>query len=83
MIDRMKENVIEWIEGSRTATCTFSQKRFVNRIRKMSKTPGNSVEILHENEDGSIIARIPLKAIHIYIMASKTSEFAGVQNEDV
>lgn len=82
MIDRMKENVIEWIEGSRTATCTFSQKRFVNRIRKMSKTPEYSVEILHENEDGSIIARIPLKAVHVFISAHKTPNREGVTEDD-
>lgn len=45
-MDRNKENVIEWIEGSKTATCTFSQKKFINRITKMAEKGGSPVEIL-------------------------------------
>ena len=81
-MDRCKENVIEWIEGDKTAFCTFSQKRFVNRIKRMSATHGKAVTILAENEDGSIMARIPLSAIHITIYSPKTGSFAGVDNEE-
>lgn len=35
MRDRVKENVIEWIENDKFALCTFSQKKFVNRVYKL------------------------------------------------
>lgn len=79
MSDRVKENVIEWLEGDRFATVTLSQKRFVNRVRQMSKTPENSVVIMHENDDGSILARIPLFAVHLFISGHKTGHREGVK----
>lgn len=36
MIGDMKENAIEWITGDDTVTATFTQKKFINRIRRMS-----------------------------------------------
>lgn len=80
-MDRSKENVIEWIEGDKTATCSFSQKRFINRIRKMSRTPESSVKILAENPDGSILAKIPLSAVHLYVLTAKNPAPFGGNNE--
>lgn len=68
-MNRVKENVIEWIENDKTATCTFSQKKFVNRIEKMAAKGGSPVEILAKNPDGSILAKIPVSAIHLYVSA--------------
>jgi hypothetical protein len=78
MAGRCIENVIEWISGEETALCTFSQKRYANRIRRLSEKYAELVEIIAENEDGSILARIPLSAIHITIYTPKTGGFAGV-----
>lgn len=66
-MNRVKENVIEWLEGSETATCTFSQKRFVNRMLKLSEKDGSPVKILAKNPDGSIMAKIPLSMVHLYV----------------
>lgn len=75
------ENCIEWITGDKTVTCTFSQKKFINRIRRMSETHGDCVKILAENPDGSIMAKIPLRAVHLTIYESNTTGFAKVQKE--
>lgn len=53
----IKENAIEWYTGSKTATVTFTQKKFINRIRRLQNA-GEHVEIVAENADGSITAHI-------------------------
>lgn len=75
MIGDMKENVIEWLTGDDTVTATFTQKKFINRLRRMSRTHGELVEITHENPDGSIVCKFPLRAIHITIYGQKTVGF--------
>jgi len=81
-MDRVKENVIEWIENEDTALCTFSQKKFVNRIRRMVENRTPCVKILVENPDGSILARIPLSAVHITVYAPRKGQFYGVRKNE-
>ena len=81
MIGDMKENAIEWITGDDTVTATFTQKKFINRIRRMSQTHAKLVEITHENPDGSIVCKFPLRAVHITIYNAKTGGFEGVEEE--
>lgn len=81
-MDRCRENVIEWIEGDKIAKCTFSQKKFINRIRRMSATHGSCVKILAENMDGSILASVPLSAVHITIYTPKKGELKGGRDEE-
>ena len=82
MTGDLKENVIEWYTGDDTVTATFTQKKFINRIRRISKTHGELVVITHENADGSIVCKFPLRAVHITIYGSKTGGFDGVDDED-
>ena len=81
MIGDLKENVIEWYTGDDTVTATFTQKKFINRIRRMSQTHGKLVKITHENPDGSIVCKFPLRAVHITIYNAKTGGFEGVDEE--
>jgi adenylate kinase family enzyme len=60
----MNENVIEWLTGNDTVLVTFSQKKYVNKIKKLAETR-EDVVIETENKDGSILARLPLKYIKI------------------
>ena len=60
------ENVIEFIRNSDTATLTFSQGRFITKIKKLAKENPDEVQIVYENKDGSIVAKIPVSYIHIY-----------------
>jgi len=60
----MRENVIEWYTGSDTVTVTLTQQRFINKIRKLAETNAN-VTIDAENEDGSVLAHLPLNFLRI------------------
>lgn len=61
------ENVIEWIRGSKTVTISFTQKRFITRVHNLAQKYPDKVQIVHENSDGSIVAHLPLSAVHISI----------------
>ena len=60
----MKENSIEWINGQRAVTVSLSQAKFINKVKKLA-SDHPEVEILAENEDGSIYAHLPLNYIKI------------------
>ena len=68
------ENAIEWIRNSDTATVTFSQKRYVNKIEKLAKRFPDKVKIIHRNSDGSILAHIPVRAIKLQIVERELTE---------
>ena len=59
-MDRVIDNCFEWILGETTASVTFSQKKFVNKLKKLAKQYPDNVEIIAENEDGSICAHVPV-----------------------
>lgn len=65
--DYSRENVIGWYKDSEIATVTFSQGRYISMIKKLAEKHPDDVKIL-ENTDGTILAYIPVKAIHISII---------------
>ncbi len=64
--DYSRENVIGWYKDSEIATVTFSQGRYISKIKKLAEKYPDEVKVL-ENADGTILAYIPVKAIHISI----------------
>lgn len=76
----IKENVIEWITGDKTVTVSLTQKRHINRVKMLAEKHPNLVEIVAENRDGSLCAHLPLKALHLFIYASKTGSFPVVDD---
>lgn len=60
----LRENNIEWITGQGTATVTVSQKSYINKLKKLAEDH-SSVEIVAENEDGSVVAHVPSRFIKI------------------
>ena len=74
-----KENVIEWLNGDNEIACTFNQKKFINKVRKMMVKRPELVTKFKENPDGSIFCRIPLKALKLYL---KTPNEQGVDNDE-
>ena len=74
MSDRMNENVVEWIDNSKTATVTFSQGRYINKIKKLAEQHPEECQISYENEDGSIVAHIPVKWVKIMPPRALTDE---------
>lgn len=71
----LKENCIEWLSGDGSAYCTFSQRKFINRTKLLAETHPDDVEIIKENPDGSIFAKMSLKAIHLTIYDPRGSSF--------
>ena len=59
------ENVIEFISNTRTATVTFTNKKHINRIKKIYEERKDDFKYFKENTDGSVCAKIPLKWIKI------------------
>lgn len=71
--DYSRENVIGWFKDSEIATVTFSQGRYISKIKKLAEKYPDDVKIL-KNADGTILAYVPVKAIHISIRNTKMSE---------
>ena len=53
------DNVFEWYTGETVATVTFSQRRMINKLKKYAEEDSN-IEIVVENDDGSIVAHVPV-----------------------
>lgn len=67
-----KENCLEWLTGQNTITATLTQKKFINRVLKLSEVPENGVQITAKNDDGSIVAHLPMRALHLFILPQNT-----------
>lgn len=63
--EQYKENNIEFITGQKTCTATFSNRKHINRIKKIYQSRSAEFDYLHENTDGSICARFPVNWIKI------------------
>ena len=61
MSERNMENVLEFISGARTVTVSFTNQKHINRIKKLYEERKDDFKYFHENTDGSICAKIPLK----------------------
>ena len=57
---RSNENCIEWLNGQKTITCTYSQQKYVNKAKKLAHKNPHDVHIVAENADGSIVIHAPL-----------------------
>ena len=66
----LKENVIEWITGDDYISCTFTQKKYINKVRKLADKQLCLVSNFHENKDGSIFCHLPLKSLKLYLNTS-------------
>lgn len=74
------ENVIQWLNGEKHITCTFTQRKYVSKVKKiMQRTPEFVLDFV-ENKDGSIYCRLPLKALKLSIIVRK--EATNEEGED-
>lgn len=60
----ISENNIEWYTGDDTVTLSFSQKKYASKVLRYANSRSD-VQIVAQNEDGSICAHIPLSWIKI------------------
>lgn len=63
----IKENVIEWITGDEYMSCTFTQRKYISKVRKMRDKQPKFVPVFRENADGSIFCHLPIKALKLYL----------------
>lgn len=63
-MERSNENVIDWVTGKDKASVTFSQQKYISRVKKLAQNHPGEVK-LDENLDGSIYATVPLSWIKI------------------
>lgn len=69
-----KENVIEWIKNADIATFTFTQGRYISKIKELAKKYPEKVQIVKENEDGTLVGHFPVSAVKISIIERNLSE---------
>lgn len=60
-----RENIIEWVRDEKRATLTFTQGRYLSKIKKLAKTYPEECQIVANNKDGSIVAHVPVTWIKI------------------
>lgn len=72
--DEISENTIEFVRDSKRATVTFSQGRYITRIKKLAESHPEECQIVAMNKDGSICAHIPVKWIRINPSMNLTEE---------
>lgn len=65
MNERSIDNSLEWYIGDKYASVTASEMKLKNKIKKLAKDYPDDVKILYQNEDGSILARMPRNWIKI------------------
>lgn len=64
--DELYENAIEWYTGAKTATICVTMKKYITRIKALAKA-NPEIKIIAEPEenDGCLVAHIPIKCISI------------------
>ena len=63
-MESLKDNCIEWVTGSDMVTATLTQKKYITKVKKLA-AQSESVTICHENNDGSIVAHLPLEMLSL------------------
>lgn len=70
----MRENCIEWIEGDERVTITTYRKSFIRKLKAISEESPEEVQIIKENQDGSICAHISLACVKIHAKRKLSEE---------
>lgn len=58
------ENAIEFLKDAKEATVTFTQGRYITKIRKLAEQYPDDVKI-YSDKDGTLVAHIPVSYIKI------------------
>lgn len=61
----LKDNNIEFFTGSRNVTASFTNRKHINRVKKLYEQRPTEFEYFHENQDGSVCAKFPLKWVKL------------------
>lgn len=55
----MNETSVERIQGEEYCTVFTAERKFINQLKEFSTKYPEQVDIIKENEDGSILAHVP------------------------
>jgi len=77
----LTENVIGWYTGENHVLVTLSQKKFITKVRRLAENFPDEVEIVYVNKDGSVLCKLPLRAIKINLSAKR--ELTDEQKNDL
>ncbi len=55
------ENAIEYLSGEHYITVSFTDRKMINRVKKLYSERKDDFKYLKENMDGSICAKLPKK----------------------
>lgn len=72
-IEQNNENCIEWISGQHNIVCSISQQKYITKIKKLAEKYPKKVKIKF-NKDGTICAKLPIKALKLSIIERELSE---------
>jgi len=61
--DRNNENCIEWISGEHYVLITYTERKWINRVKKLYSERKDEFKYFVENSDGSVCAKFPKKWI--------------------
>lgn len=78
-----KENGIEFLTGQTTATVSFSNRKHINRIKKLYEKHKDDFEYFYENKDGSVCAKIPLKWVKISPIRNVNKNYTDEQKKEI
>lgn len=72
-MDQNNENCIEWLSGQHDIVCSISQQKYITKIKKLAEKYPKKVKIKF-NKDGTICAKLPIKALKLSIIERELSE---------
>lgn len=72
-----RENAIEWLNGQDRILVTLSQQRYINRVKEYAEKYPDEVQIQYVNEDGTILASMPLN----YLKLSRPRAFTDEEKQ--
>lgn len=75
----LRENVVEFYADDKRATGTFTQGRYVSKIKKLAEKYPDECQIVAENSDSSIVAHFPVRWIRI--QPNKGREFTEEEKD--
>ena len=67
------ESCIEWLSGQHNIVCSISQQKYITKIKKLVEKYPKKVKIKF-NKDGTICAKLPIKALKLSIIERELSE---------
>ena len=63
--DKNNENCIEWLTGQKAITITVTDRKMVNKLKKLYEDRKNEFLSFTENKDGSVCAKVPKRLVKI------------------